>query len=114
MKFFFLFVFVNVSNKIDILRRHTDHLSVGKGLKLLDMILSLLWLLKTQICYKTIFFFFVFFFFFAHNVMLCNSVTFRFWATLELFRRHNNHEPKRFEIDIEYKSNDRTLQFHYQ
>ena len=79
----FLFVCVIVSNKIDILRRHTDYLSVGKGLKLPDMILSSLWVLKTNIGYKGFFFFF-FFFFLAHNVMLCNSVTFRFWATLEL------------------------------
>ena len=46
--------------------------------------------------------------------MLCNSVTFKFWATLELFRRHGNHKPKRFGFGIEHKSNDRAIQFHYQ
>ena len=46
--------------------------------------------------------------------MLCNSVTFKFWATLELFRRHGNHKPKRFDFCIEYKLIYRTLTFHYQ
>ena len=35
--------------------RHTDDLSVAKGLKLPDLILSLLWLLKTHRGYKTFF-----------------------------------------------------------
>ena len=45
--------------------RHTEDFSIAKGLKLPDLILSLLWLLKTDIGYKTFFFFF-----FAHNVTL--------------------------------------------
>ena len=47
----------------------------------------LLWLLKTYIGYKTSF---------AHNVSLCNSVTFKFWATLVFSRRNGNRQPKRF------------------
>ena len=61
----------------------------AKGLKLPDLILPLRWLLKTDIGYKT---------FFVHNVTLCNSVTFKFWVTLELSRRHDNLKPKRFGI----------------
>ena len=72
----------------------------AEGLKLLDLILSVFLLLKTNIRYKTSF---------AHNVMLCNSVTFQFWATLELFRRHGNHTPKRFDFCIECKLTDWTL-----
>ena len=45
---------------------HTDDLSVAKSLKLPDLILSLLRLLKTPRGYKT------FFFFFAHSVILWN------------------------------------------
>ena len=66
------------------------------------MILSFLLLLKTHIGYET---------FFARNVKLWEYVTFKFWATLELFRRHGNQKPKRFDFGNEY---DRTLQFHYQ
>ena len=35
-------------------------------------------------------------------------------GTQELFLRHSNHTPKRFDSGIEYKPIDRTLQFHYQ
>ena len=49
--------------------RHTDDLSVAKGLNLPDLIVSLLWLLKTHSGNKTFFFFFFFFSFFAHNVI---------------------------------------------
>ena len=56
-----------------------ENLSVAKGLNLPDLILSLLLWSKINIGYET---------FFAHNVMVCNSVTFKFWATLELFRGH--------------------------
>ena len=38
-----------------LLYSHTDNLSVAKGLKLFDLILSLLLLLKTNIGYKTFF-----------------------------------------------------------
>ena len=86
----------------------TSHrrLSVAKGLKLPDLIVSLLWLLKTQRGYKT--------FFFAHNVSLCNSVTLKFWVTLEFSRSHGNLKPKRFKFRIEYNPFDRTCPFHYQ
>ena len=49
--------------------RNKDDLSVAKGLKLPDLILSLLWLLKTHRGYKT---------YFSDNVTLCNPVTFKF------------------------------------
>ena len=32
-----------------------------------------------------------------------NSVTFKFWVTLEFSRRHGNLKPKRFDFCIEYK-----------
>ena len=41
--------------------------------------------------------------FFAHNVTFCNSVTFKFWVTLEFLRRHGNLKPKRFDFCFEYK-----------
>ena len=72
--------------------RHTVHLSVAKGLKLPDLILSLLWLLKT------------------HRGFM-NSVTFKFWVTLEFARRHGNLKPKCFDFCIEYKPVDRRVHF---
>ena len=50
-------------------------------------------------------------------MMLCYPVTFKFWAALELFRRHGNRKPKRFDFGIKYMSIDKTgktLEFHYQ
>ena len=35
-----------------------------------------------------------------------NSVTFKFWVTLECARRHGNCKPKRFDFCIEHKSID--------
>ena len=46
--------------------------------------------------------------------MLCNSLTFKVLATLELLRRHGTHKPKLFEFGIEFKSADRTLKLQYQ
>ena len=42
------------------------------------------------------------------------SVNFKFWATLEVSRRHCNFKPKRFDFCIEYKPIDRACPFHYQ
>ena len=53
-------------------------------MELPDLNLPLLWLLKTNIVYKT---------FFLHYVTLCNSVTFKFWFTLEFLLRHCNLKP---------------------
>ena len=33
--------------------------------------------------------------------LLCNSVTFKFWVTLEYSRHHGNLKPKRFDFCIE-------------
>ena len=43
-----------------------------------------------------------------------NSVTFKFWVTLEFSRRHGSLKPKRFDFCIQYKPFDRTCLFHYQ
>ena len=76
-------VIVLIPNRIDLLHAflllHTGILSIAKCLKLPDLILSLLWLLKMNIGDTTVF---------VHNVILCDYVTFTFWVTLELFRRH--------------------------
>ena len=64
-----------------------------------------LWLLKTDMGCET--------FFFAHNVTLCNSVTFKFCVTLEFSWHHGNPKPKRFDFYIKYKPVDRTCPFHY-
>ena len=42
------------------------------------------------------------------------TVTFKFWATLEISWRHGNLKPKRFDFFIEYKPLDRTCPFHFQ
>ena len=68
--------------------RHKDELSVAKGLKLPDLMLSLLLRWKRILEY-------------SHNVMLYNSVTFEFWITLKFLRRYGNHKPKRFDFCIE-------------
>ena len=73
-------------------------------IKLPDLILSLLCMLKMHRGCKT---------FFAHNVSLCNSVTFKFWVTLEFSRRHGNLMPKRFDFYIKCKPIDRTCPFQY-
>ena len=52
--------------------------------------------------------------FFAHNVTLCNSVTFKFWVPLEFSRRHGDLKPKRFDFFIHCKPFDRICPFHYQ
>ena len=75
-----------------------NNLRVAKSLKLPDLILSLLLLLKLTIGYKT--------FFSLINMMICNFVTFKFWATLELFRHHGNHRPKCFDCGIDFIIND--------
>ena len=49
--------------------------------------------------------------FFAHNVTLCNTVTFKYLVILEFSRRHGNLKPKRFDFCIEYKPVDRTCSF---
>ena len=77
---------------VQILWRHTDNLSVAKSLKLPDLILSLLLLLKTN-----------------SLIMWCFVTLWR--ATLKLFRRHCNHKPKLFDVGIEYKSIDKTFIF---
>ena len=51
--------------------------------------------------------------FFAHNVTLCNSVTFKFCVTLEFSWHHGNPKPKRFDFYIKYKPVDQTCPFHY-
>ena len=77
----------------------------AKCLKLPDLILSLLWLLKTHTGYKTLF---------CSYRDFMKSVTFKFWITLEFSRRHCNLKPKRFDFCIEYKRIDRTCPFYYQ
>ena len=52
-------------------------------------------------------------FFFAHNVTLCNPVTFKVWVTLEFLWHHGNFKPKCFDFCIKYKPIDWTCQFHY-
>ena len=39
------------------------------------------------------------------------SVTFKFWVTREISRRHCNLKPKRFDFCIKYKPIDRTFHF---
>ena len=51
--------------------------------------------------------------FFAHNVTFCNSVTFKFWVTLEFSRHHDNLKPQRFDFCIAYKPIDWTCPFRY-
>ena len=72
-------------------RRHYENLSVAKGLKMLDLTLSLLLLLKQNIGYKT-------FFRSSRDVPL--SVTFKFWVTLESFRRHDKRQIKQFDFGV--------------
>ena len=38
-----------------------------------------------------------------------NSVTIKYWVTLEFLRRHGNLKPKRFDFCIEYKPVKRTF-----
>ena len=40
-----------------------------------------------------------------------NSVTFKFWVTLEFARRHSNLKPKRFDFCIEHKPVDIYIRF---
>ena len=61
-----------VLKKFHVLRTHTDNLSVAKGLKLPDLILSFFLLLKTNIGYETFF-----------SLIMWWYVIFKFWATLE-------------------------------
>ena len=71
-------------------------MSVAKGLKMFDLTLSLLLLLKQNIGFKTL-------------IML--SVTFKFWITLEFFRRLANRRIKHYDFGVEYKPNGRTCKF---
>ena len=98
--FFFFFFLLHCLEQTRLRTNFMTLLYVAKGLKLPDFILLLL--LKTNIGYKTFSF-----------IMWRNFATFKFWATLELFRHHDNHKPNPFDFGIEYKSIDRTLQFHY-
>ena len=42
-----------------------------------------------------------------------NSVTFKFWVSLEFARRQGNLKLKRFDFCIEHKPIDQTCPFHY-
>ena len=79
-------------------------MSVAESLTLPDLVLSSLWLLKTDIGYKT---------FLAHNMTLFNSATFIFWVTLQFSRRHGKQKSKRFDFWIEYKPIDRICPLRY-
>ena len=40
-------------------------------------------------------------------------MTFKFWVTLDFFRRHGKRQIKHFDFGVEYKPNGRTCKFQY-